>query len=59
MAKSGLTTSVPKPANQGGHASASVAPTKTAGTPGNPGNITTEKILYSSQPGGFGGSKKN
>ena len=56
MATSGLGSSLPKPANQGGHAAANVAPTKTAGTPGSSAP-TKSTILYSNQPSGIGGAK--
>ena len=51
------TTNVPKPANQGGHGSAptqaaNIHAKKTAAEPG------MEKVLYSAEPKGFGGSKK-
>ena len=52
----GYTTGVPKPANQGGHAAAPTAPTKTAGTPG-ASAPSASTILYSNQPSGIGGAK--
>ena len=54
MATSGLNTSTPKPANQGGHASANVAPTRTAGTPG-ASAPSPSTVLYSKQPSGTPG----
>jgi len=50
-------TNVPKPKNQGGHAS---APTQGAAMQSKKGaeNPGMSKILYNDSPKGFGGSKK-
>jgi len=59
MATSGYQTSVPKTANQGGHAPSGpiTRPTLTSGTPGSTGGPGSSKILYSNQPSGIGGAK--
>lgn len=50
-------TNVPKPANQGGHAAANVQGTKIQKK--QPSTMPAKDgILYTSQPSGFGGSKK-
>jgi hypothetical protein len=58
MATSGYQTSVPKPANQGGHAPAGpiTRPTLMSKTTG-PNGPMDSTILYSSQPNGIGGAK--
>ena len=56
MATSGLNTSVPKPANQGGHAAAPVRKTLTSST-STSGSSGSSTILYSNQPSGIGGAK--
>jgi hypothetical protein len=54
--KSSMTTKVPKPANQGGHASVNVQPAKIqAKATGKPGAVT---MNFSKQPSGTRGSNK-
>lgn len=51
-----MTTKVPKPANQGGHASVNVQPAKIqAKATGKPGAVT---MNFSKQPSGTRGSNK-
>ena len=50
-------TNVPKPSGQGGHASAPTQGTSTQAKKG-AADPSPSTVLYSKQPGGFGGSKK-
>ena len=57
MAKSSMTTNVPKPANQGGHASSDATTQKTKIQPKlGPNKTGASSVLYSKQPSGTKGS---
>lgn len=57
MAKSSMSSSVPKPANQGGHGKAPVQGAKIQAKTGGLKKPGAATILFSKQPSGTSGSK--